>query len=196
MSLSKRMMEAGYRFSDKLVCADCFDDYAIKAFIRASLTGEECSFCGQEDGEANIAAEGNAVIDFILSGIHSEYSTVNQENPIWDPEENEYAVPTYSISDLVHSEHPDISSRPEVLKWIVDSIGFDDIWCDPDPAILSPTQGLIAGWRDFCDAVKHKLGSCSLNPSHAATQRSGRTRIMFIRPRCLKNWRLLSIRSV
>src|SRR5437660_7598896 len=108
MSLTKRMMEAGYRYSDKFVCAKCFDDYAIRNFIEANLAASECSFCRREDEDTNIAAEGDAVIKFVLSGIRSEYSTVNDEWVPYDQEEQEYIVPTYSISDLIHDEYPEI----------------------------------------------------------------------------------------
>lgn len=141
---------------EPFVCAQCFDDYAIKEFIRAHAVEKHCSFCRRRNLRKAIAAPGEEVLEFFLRGIHSEYDGVGKHSLPYDSEEGRYIVPVYTIWELVHDQYTDISSNEHVLNWIVDSFNDGRQWCDRNPLILSPEEGLISGWRDFCEAVKHR----------------------------------------
>ncbi len=159
MGMAKRLWEEeqgrGYSLSDKFVCVRCFDDYAIKEFIKTVVSAKQCSFCGLRNQRKNIAAPGNAVLEFILRGINSEYGDVDGEAVPYDGEEGRYMVPVFDIYDIVHEQHSDISSNEDVLDWIVNSVSDGSQWCQKDPVILSPEEGLVAGWEDFSEAIKH-----------------------------------------
>jgi hypothetical protein len=140
---------------EQFVCARCFDDYAIEEFVEAHAVRKQCSFCGRRNLRKGIAASGREVLEFILRGINSEYDDLGNHSLPYDREEDRYMVPVYDIWDIVHEQLTDISSSPDVLRWIVKS--FSDLqWCERDPLVLSPDEGLISGWNDFCDEVKHK----------------------------------------
>jgi HEPN/RES N-terminal domain 1/RES domain/Protein of unknown function (DUF2934) len=160
MGFAKRQWEEErarpYSLNDKSVCVRCFDDYAIKNFIKTIVSEKQCSFCGLRNRRKSIAAPGNAVLEFILRGINSEYGDVDEEAVPYDSEEGEYIVPVFDIYDILHEQLPDISSDEDVLDWIVNSVSDGLQWCQRDPAVLSPADGLVAGWEDFCEAVKHK----------------------------------------
>jgi hypothetical protein len=160
MGFAKRQWEEErarpYSLSDKSVCVRCFDDYAIKNFIKTIVSAKECSFCGLRNRRKNIAAPGNAVLEFILRGINSEYGDVDEEAVPYDGEEGEYMVPVFDIYDILHEQQTGISSNEDVLDWIVNSVSDGLQWCQRDPVALSPEDGLVAGWEDFCEAVKHK----------------------------------------
>src|ERR1035437_1524429 len=160
MGIAKRLWEEEqarrYSSTDKFVCARCFDDYAIKDFIKANASVKQCSFCSHRNPRKNIAAPGNAVLEFILRGIDSEYDDADSHALPYDSEEGEYMVPIYNIFDIIYEQHPDISSDDAVLSWIGNSISDGCTWCHAEPAILSREEGLVAGWEDFCEQVKHK----------------------------------------
>ena len=65
-------------------------------------------------------------------------------------------VPVFDIYDILHEQQTGISSNEDVLDWIVNSVSDGLQWCQRDPVALSPEDGLVAGWEDFCEAVKHK----------------------------------------
>jgi RES domain-containing protein len=141
---------------EMFVCARCFDDYAIKDFIRAHAMERQCSFCGRQTLSKSIAASGREVLTFILRGIYSEYDDVGRHSLPYDQEEGKYVVPVYSVWEMVHEQLAEMSSNQDVLRWIVDSVDDGRQWCDRHPLVLSPEEGLISGWKDFCEAVKHR----------------------------------------
>jgi len=141
---------------ESFVCARCFDDYAIKEFIKANAVRKQCSFCGRRNLRKAIAAPGEDVLEFFLRGINSEFDDVGKHSLPFDQEEGRHIVPVYGIWELVHDQFTDISSSERVLDWIVDSFNDGRQWCDRNPLILSPEEGWVVGWKDFCDAVKHK----------------------------------------
>ena len=146
----------GAQHEEKFVCDRCFDDYAIKDFIKAHATARQCSFCGRRNLRKDIAALGRDVLAFIRSGLRSEYDYVDNHALPYDDEEGRYTVPVYDMWDLIHDQLPEISSNEAVLDWIVESLGDGRQWCDRTPLSLSPEEGLISGWEDFCEEVKHK----------------------------------------
>ncbi|MGC2742712.1 MAG: HEPN-associated N-terminal domain-containing protein [Candidatus Angelobacter sp.] len=160
MGYAKRLWEdeQGRRYShtDKSVCDRCFDDYAIKAFIRGNASSRACSFCNRRNIRRNIAASGDAVLEFILEGIDSEYDDADTHALPYDDEEGTCMVPVYYIGEIVYEQHPSITSRDDVQSWITNSISDGPSWCEREPLVLSPAEGLVAGREDFCEAVKHK----------------------------------------
>ena len=50
-------------YPGKFVCADCFDDDYLKAFIEDNLASKKCSYCGKESLRRKSAAPVDAVIE-------------------------------------------------------------------------------------------------------------------------------------
>jgi RES domain-containing protein len=141
------------------VCPDCFEDEDICAFVRTRLESDECSYCGKtsEDG-TSIAADVEDVIDFIEGKLSEEY-----EDPVeqvgWNSAEGGW-LGVY-VYDSTHELFMDglggfPCSNEDLIEDIGNHIGDTRAWCDRDPHILSPGQGLSSGWMEFCRLVKHR----------------------------------------
>jgi hypothetical protein len=141
------------------VCPECFEDADISAFVREHLEADECSYCGRtsEDG-TKIAADVQDVIEFIEGKLSVEY-----EDPVeqvgWNSAEGGWlGVQVYeSTTELFMDELGGFPCSNEALiEDIVGTIGDWREWCDRDPHMLSPGQGLSSGWLEFCRLVKHR----------------------------------------
>ena len=79
MGMAKRLWEEEmareYHTSDDNVCAECFDDLGIRAFIADYLKANSCSVCGRKS-ENPIAAPADEVMKYILKKIHEHYENV------------------------------------------------------------------------------------------------------------------------
>jgi hypothetical protein len=141
------------------VCAECFEDEDICAFVREHLEFDECSYCGKTgDDGASIAANVEEVIDFIEGKLSAEY-----EDPVqqvgWNSAEGGWlGVTVYDSTDELFMDglggFP--CSNDELIEDITRRIGDTREWVDRDPYMLSPGQGLSSGWMEFCRLVKHR----------------------------------------
>ena len=73
--------------SEKYVCSDCIEDYALKKFILENAESNECSYCGKQNRHSKIAADINEAIKFILEGINTEWGDPNDEGVGWNSRE-------------------------------------------------------------------------------------------------------------
>lgn len=75
MGGAKRMweeaQEKGFSVDENIiVCVDCFEDYAIKDFIKNNDTGEPCSYCENHlDGSCSL----EEVLEHIMYCIRTEW---------------------------------------------------------------------------------------------------------------------------
>jgi hypothetical protein len=65
---------------DGWVCAECFDDYAIEAFIKSNAEASDCSYCGASSPEP-IAASADDVAGLIMEAIQTEWVDPVEESP-------------------------------------------------------------------------------------------------------------------
>lgn len=139
----------------EFVCPECFEDEAIRAFVREHLVGDECSYCGKAaDDGTEMAASIEDVIEFIRNKLAVEF-----EDPVeqvsWNSAEGGYVgVCVYDTGELFDALGGYPCSNQDLIEDIVDGIG-DQAWCERDPYMLSPGQGLSSGWCEFCRLVKH-----------------------------------------
>lgn len=139
---------------DKYVCAECFDDYAIKEFINENAVEKKCSYCPNKS-DLPIAAELEIVVDFICQGINSEW-----DDPVecmgWDGGEGGWQGATvYDSDELIRYEIEELeNTREEVLDDIVSSM-IARQWCQRDPYGLRKEEALSLSWADFAEQVKH-----------------------------------------
>jgi hypothetical protein len=141
---------------DKYVCAGCFEDYAVKEFIKENAVEKKCSYCGTKS-KVPIAAELEIVVDFICQGINTEW-----ENPersmTYDSEERGYQGARVIDSDeLIRYEIEELeNTNEEVLKDIILALTVShDDWCEKEPYVLRKEKALSLSWADFAKQVKH-----------------------------------------
>ena len=72
--------DQGWKFAqdDRSVCGACFDDDALKAFIKVNAEAKVCSYCGRRSKKA-IAAPINSVLELIGESLHSEWGNPDDE---------------------------------------------------------------------------------------------------------------------
>src|ERR1041385_7384116 len=96
--------DAGFASSEPAegysVCARCFDDEHIAAFIESTVESPECDFCGRHSRTKNIAAPLNEIVDFMLEAIDREYERA-VEALGWDGAEGGYQGAHWDSWDLI-----------------------------------------------------------------------------------------------
>jgi hypothetical protein len=157
MSLSKRLWEEEqsreYETSSDTICAQCFHDNGIKAFIRDHLEFETCSICGTRGDDA-IAAPADEVLEFFLEKIHENFENADGNAP-YDNEEGKWFVRTWDMYDLVFDELEGIADH-RTLEWLFEHLKDNVEYCKRDWQIMSPGEALKSAWGRFCDAIKHQ----------------------------------------
>jgi hypothetical protein len=140
---------------DKYVCADCFEDYAIREFIKENAVEKECSYCRRKS-KAPIAAKLEIVVDFICQGINTEWEDP-VESMAWEGAEGGYQGARVIDSDeLIRYEIEELFNTHEaVLDDIVLSLIYNHDWCQKDPYGLRREEALSLSWEDFAKQVKY-----------------------------------------
>lgn len=92
--------EQGWHFVDDslYVCAECFDDDAIRQFIEGNASEHECNYCGEHSDEA-IAVSMNSVLEIIGDAVRSGYEDPANSLPV---ERGEYLFPTMDIDEVLY----------------------------------------------------------------------------------------------
>jgi len=140
---------------DKYVCADCFEDYAIREFIKENAVEKKCSYCGKKS-KVPIAVELELAVDFICQGINTEWEDPAQSMG-WESAEGGYQGARFIDSDeLIRYEIEELfNTKEEVLDDIVLSLVGSHDWCQKDPYGLRKEEALSLSWADFAEQVKH-----------------------------------------
>lgn len=137
---------------DEYVCENCFDDYAVREFIRREAVEPKCDYCGAESETEAIAAPLSDVAHFISEGIETEWSDPDDEGVPWDSEEGRYMVEVYDTYDLLERLLP--ISSDELLKDLSHELG-DRNWCQRNPARFTRQEVLFFNWESFSEQLKH-----------------------------------------
>jgi hypothetical protein len=152
MDLDESEIQATY--PDKFVCANCFDDDHLKAFIEDGAVSRTCSYCGKRSLRKNIAAPIDDVIERMFEAIQRRYGEAWASGCSWDNEDDRYLNVTWDTDDILqgcvelpndHSGalHQDIHDAFPSWEW-----SSTDPWSSTDAEILE------WGWNRFVDAVK------------------------------------------
>lgn len=150
----ERQMEEGWSSVGTDVCPDCFTDYAIKAFINANLTANECDYCGRK-ADTPIAADTDEVLSFLSNGLWREYDIPENCLP-YDSSEGGWQLVTPSDS---HDVFADLDVCSEDSGELFDDLAgafSDRSFVQRDPMVLSEADGLKYSWSSFCDHTKHQ----------------------------------------
>lgn len=149
-------IERGFRYiGDKCVCSNCFEDYAIKEFIKENAESQTCDYCSATNDEL-IAAEIDKVIAFIVDGIRSEWGDPNDEGVSWESREGGWqGAEVLDSYDLIERLNIMDEVGCELFNDIFHSIS-DNAWCQRDPYGLPVSKEWIYDWKYFTDLVKYK----------------------------------------
>lgn len=153
--------DQGWSFvdDDRMVCAECFEDYAIKDFISDNATETSCSFCGRS-AEEEIAAPMNDVLRLIGESLSYEYDDPNDAGvPV---EGGEYVFDTMSTRE-VFAGLDTITENEDVMEEILNAFS-DSAWVDKPFYSPAEDDELRYGWRDFVKAVKYERRYVFLEP--------------------------------
>jgi hypothetical protein len=147
--------EKGYQFmEDKYVCHHCFEDYAVKAFIKDNAVRNRCDYCGRRSRKT-IAASMTDVLDFISEGVNVEW-----DDPVncvgWMSSEGGWiGAEVYDSYDMIYDDFWELGIQEESLKADLLDAFSQRQWCKRDPYNLLPHEELIFDWEQFSNQVKH-----------------------------------------
>ena len=118
--------DQGWTFvdDDLAVCAKCFEDDAIQAFIQDKATEPKCSYCGRRSKKP-IAVPMNDVLALIGESLHHEYADPIEENA---REDGEWVIEPRDTSDVFAGLDP-ITENMDVFDEIVSAFG-GSAWVD------------------------------------------------------------------
>lgn len=140
---------------DEFVCADCFDDEGLQAFVEGAATECKCSFCGAEDEEP-IAAPVEEVADYINDCLYAEYDDAANCLP-YDSSEGGYLGVTWNTWELLADEvELSLPNDDGSLFDAICSAVDDNAWCERNPFSLNNVQEAKYSWELFSRVVKHQ----------------------------------------
>ena len=138
------------------VCAYCFGDGALKAFVEANAVRKACTFCGAQ-GDELTAAPFLEVIEHMSECLAREYDTAENCLP-YESAEGGYQGTVWTtyelLTDQLELELPN-DDDDRLLDAISDALG-DRAWCNAHPFSLADSDRLSMSWVEFCEIVKHR----------------------------------------
>ena len=138
------------------VCAYCFGDGALKAFVEANAVRKACTFCGAQ-GDDLTAAPFLEVIEHMSECLAREYDTAENCLP-YESAEGGYQGTVWTtyelLTDQLELELPN-DDDDRLLDAISDALG-DRAWCNAHPFSLADSDRLRMSWVEFCEIVKHR----------------------------------------
>lgn len=147
-------LDRGYfDIGEKWVCPNCFDDYAIKEFIKDHAEEKHCDYCGRKSRKI-ISAPIDEVLHHIMDGIHSEWGAPENEGVPWESREGGWQGEVIDSYDLIMDQSIIPTDNEEILNDIFHSIEGNQ-WCQKNFYELPPDKALKYAWDDFSRKVKH-----------------------------------------
>lgn len=152
------MRKTAFRHGDapaKHVCADCFNDYAIKAFIKYNAVETYCSYCGN-NSDSLISIPFSDLFDFILEGIESEWEDPANSMGYESAEGGYQGASVYDWYDLIVEEIEELfDTNDNVREDIISAMAGEHPWCHKDPYGLLEEEALSISWSNFTQQVKY-----------------------------------------
>jgi hypothetical protein len=137
------------------VCARCFNDEYIEAFIESTLDSPKCDFCGRKSRVRNIAAPLDGVVDFMLEAVNREYERAVDALG-WESAEGGYQGTYWDSRDLIEQIGLDLPNDDgQLLEILVDCLG-DEPWCDRNPYSEREDERLVSSWERFSEFIKYE----------------------------------------
>lgn len=149
-------LDRGYfDIGEKYVCSNCFDDYAIKDFIKENVEKKKCDYCGRKSSKP-IAAPIDEILELIMSGIQSEWGHPENEGVAWESREGGWQGKVIDSYDLIMDQEIIPTENEEILNDVLGAIEGNQ-WCQKDYYELPPDEALKYGWSNFARNVKHSV---------------------------------------
>jgi hypothetical protein len=137
------------------VCAGCFRDDDIQAFIRSNADSNACDFCRRRSRSRLIAAPLDEVFDFMFTAVERDFDrAVNALG--WDGEDGGYQGAHWDSQELLEEIGLELPNDDGRLFDILTECLGDEVWCQRHPYSLREDERLIGSWEDFCSSIKHE----------------------------------------
>lgn len=156
MGQAKRMweeaIERGFAVDENIiVCPDCFDEEALRDFIRSCAGTTPCTYCGKVGGGTCTLEE---LLDHVMSCIRTEWGQPADEGLPYETREGGWQGAVINSWELL--ETVGLYALNEDLQKQINSALHDDEWCERDPFALRIDQTLYYGWKGFSKFVMHE----------------------------------------
>ncbi len=149
-------MEEGWSsVPDKFVCAKCFDDEGIRAFINGAATARRCSYC-HRFGRTELAAEMDEVLSFIATCLNREYERPEDGLGRDNESESGWALITPTDTWDLFCDFGFGNGPEELFEDLVGAFS-DRQWVQKDPYGSLPCDSLRYTWEAFSRQVKHEM---------------------------------------
>ncbi len=142
-------------YPDKFVCAGCFGDDYLKAFIEEKAASEICSYCGKKRIRKDIAAPVDAVIEHMLACISRRYGDAWANGASYDTEDGKWMTQTWDTNELLF-DYVDLPNDHGTLRKDIANAFPDRTWSTHDPWSSTDAEILQWGWKSFVEAAKHR----------------------------------------
>lgn len=155
MGGAKRMweeeMERGYsEVEEAYVCAGCFGDRGLKAFINQSSELGKCSYCNRRRKVCSL----NQVIGHIMNSVRLEWGHPANEGLPYETREGGWqfakVYDKWELLDIL-----DLECRSDELFDDICGAIHDSEWCEVEPYSLPLDRTLAYGWESFCRFIIH-----------------------------------------
>lgn len=137
---------------DGWVCAECFDDYAIRAFVDENASENECSYCGRS-AEEPIAADADDVASLIMEGIKTEWVDPGEESP-FESAEGGYLWDTIEFEDVLEQAGSPIVTSEFQQALTVATCDHTYRWCKRDYVAPHLDEAMSYDWQRLVELVK------------------------------------------
>lgn len=146
-----------YRHSNpEFVCAQCFSDEGLQAFVESHAENNECDFCGATADEP-IAASFSDVAEHIFACIGKYYDDPANAGLAYETREGGWQGETYTTEEILDEVDLDFPNTggDRLREALVDASTID-LWSDATPYSLNEDQRLQFSWDDFCRVIKYQ----------------------------------------
>lgn len=158
MSMSKRWLEEqeSRRFKSgnrSLICSAHFSDYALKSFIETTGRSGMCEYCDEQIDNTQVITF-DALMEIVTDGIYNHFGNPDYEGVPYSSEYG-YWEKTFDTDELIRWVIG-LEAEDNIVQEIIDSIGFDNVWCRTKPDMPSQSEFLSFDWNIFTKILKHE----------------------------------------
>jgi hypothetical protein len=130
------------------VCTECFNDDALRQFVRRQEVPGKCDFCGATKG---LSAPWEATRRFILEGIESEFATEAFDGVEWGDGESGPLPRSYLIDEVLERLGSPIKNQSLIAEIGRTEGPWFDLFEDHDGSISRHEN-----WNGFCHRVMYR----------------------------------------
>jgi hypothetical protein len=140
------------------VCANCFDDPDIQAFITEHDDEPGCDFCERDDAPT---IDLDTLCEYLRDRLLLFFGLANGTLLRDDESESGFFGETWETDQLLFGEMAlelPRDSNSELARALINAVDPQDWWCELDPGGFSEDVGLLLDWDRFCRIAKKYKG--------------------------------------